>query len=209
MPVANLSALAARIRDLRLERSWSQEHLAGAAGLSLRTVQRVEGGYASSSDTLLALAAAFDVPATELTKLIPAPESAEDRVLGLTAKQAVWIGLAAALPAFLFVAANISIVLWNANLADLYLDAVAAPFGLDSPVIILGGLALGVLLNAMQIVRFEIRRPGVGLTIDHMQLRLTLGPVLVLLVGGACMAVLGTYLVAENLGHFISGFIGQ
>lgn len=209
MPLANLSALAARIRDLRLERSWSQEHLAGAAGLSLRTVQRVEGGYASSGDTLLALAAAFDIPATELTKLIPAPVPVEDRVLGLTARHSVWIGLVAALPAFLFVAANISNVLWSANLAVLYLDAVAAPFGLDSPVIILGGLALGVLLNAMQIVRFEIRRPGVGLTIDHMQLRLTLGPVLVLLAGGACMAVLGTYLVAENLGHFISGFGGR
>ncbi len=49
--------LAARIRDLRRDRSWSQEHLAGAAGVSLRTVRRVENGDPCALETVQALAA--------------------------------------------------------------------------------------------------------------------------------------------------------
>jgi transcriptional regulator with XRE-family HTH domain len=52
----------AAVRALREQKSWSQEHLAGAAGISVRTVQRVESENIASAETRLALAAALGVP---------------------------------------------------------------------------------------------------------------------------------------------------
>ncbi|MCK9489744.1 MAG: helix-turn-helix domain-containing protein [Xanthomonadales bacterium] len=49
------------LRRLREQRAWSQEQLAEVAGLSVRTVQRVENGAAASLETRMALAAALDV----------------------------------------------------------------------------------------------------------------------------------------------------
>ncbi len=54
------------VRALREEKSWSQEHLADAAGLSARTVQRVESEAVASAETRLALAAALGVPVSSL-----------------------------------------------------------------------------------------------------------------------------------------------
>lgn len=56
-----------QIRKLREARAWSQEHLAAAAGLSLRTIQRVEAEGRASAETRLALAAAFGVELSVLT----------------------------------------------------------------------------------------------------------------------------------------------
>lgn len=58
---------AERIRALREQRAWSQEHLAMVAGLSTRTLQRIESGSAASKETCLALAAALEVAVGELT----------------------------------------------------------------------------------------------------------------------------------------------
>jgi DNA-binding XRE family transcriptional regulator len=54
------------VRILREEKSWSQEHLASAAGLSVRTVQRVESDGIGSAETRLALAGALGVPVASL-----------------------------------------------------------------------------------------------------------------------------------------------
>ena len=55
------TADTAKIKSWRQERQWSQEHLAHLAGIGLRTLQRVENGGPASSETLRALAAAYDV----------------------------------------------------------------------------------------------------------------------------------------------------
>lgn len=55
-----------KVRDLREQKSWSQEHLASASGLSVRTIQRVEAQGTSLPETRLALAAALGVPASAL-----------------------------------------------------------------------------------------------------------------------------------------------
>lgn len=57
---------AEKIRKWRDERCWSQEQLAEIAGLSLRTVQRIEAGDGASRETAMALAAAFNVDASAL-----------------------------------------------------------------------------------------------------------------------------------------------
>jgi len=54
------------VRALREEKSWSQEHLASASGLSVRTIQRVESERVASAETRLALAAALGVPVSAL-----------------------------------------------------------------------------------------------------------------------------------------------
>ncbi len=50
-----------------MRRAWSQEHLARAAGLGLRTIQRIESSGVASFESTLAIAGAFDVPVDELT----------------------------------------------------------------------------------------------------------------------------------------------
>ncbi|WP_148876537.1 helix-turn-helix domain-containing protein [Serratia marcescens] len=55
-----------RIRPLRLEKGWSQEQLATIAGLSTRTVQRIENGEQASLETLSAIAAALNVQVSDL-----------------------------------------------------------------------------------------------------------------------------------------------
>ena len=66
------------VRALRERKSWSQEHLASASGLSVRTVQRVEMENAASPETRLALAAALDVP---VAVLMSAPLSTDAPVV--------------------------------------------------------------------------------------------------------------------------------
>lgn len=58
---------AAKIRRWREERHWSQEHLADLAGIGTRTVQRIENGDAASYESVMALAAAFNVDVVALT----------------------------------------------------------------------------------------------------------------------------------------------
>ena len=50
-----------RVKAERERRAWSQEHLAAAAGLSLRTVQRVETAGSASNETARALASVLEV----------------------------------------------------------------------------------------------------------------------------------------------------
>lgn len=57
-----------RIRQLRLEKGWSQEQLATVAGLSTRTVQRIENGEQASLETLTAIAAALGLQVSDLSQ---------------------------------------------------------------------------------------------------------------------------------------------
>ncbi|HEY7673054.1 MAG TPA: helix-turn-helix transcriptional regulator [Gammaproteobacteria bacterium] len=50
-----------RVRQLRRERAMSQEELAGATGLSLRTIQRIETDGVTSLESKKALACVFQV----------------------------------------------------------------------------------------------------------------------------------------------------
>ncbi|KAF1024029.1 MAG: hypothetical protein GAK30_00047 [Paracidovorax wautersii] len=55
-----------QVQKFRLRRGWSQQQLADASGLSLRTVQRIEAGHAGSVESYKSLAAVFEVDFTEL-----------------------------------------------------------------------------------------------------------------------------------------------
>ena len=49
------------VRKLRLQRGWTQDQLAEFAGVSVRSVQRIERGAEASLETRKALAAVFEV----------------------------------------------------------------------------------------------------------------------------------------------------
>lgn len=54
--------LSERIRQRRLQKGYSQEFLADSAKVSIRTLQRIEGGQTEPrGHTLIALADALDV----------------------------------------------------------------------------------------------------------------------------------------------------
>ena len=63
------------VRELRLKRSWSQEKLAEEAGVSPRTIQRVEADGVASLQTRRALAEALGVEASALRVAADAPRS--------------------------------------------------------------------------------------------------------------------------------------
>jgi transcriptional regulator with XRE-family HTH domain len=54
------------VTTLRKKKSWSQEELATASGLNLRTIQRIESDGVASLQSRKALAAAFDLEVSEL-----------------------------------------------------------------------------------------------------------------------------------------------
>ncbi len=56
------------IQKLRLEKGWSQELLAQLSGVSVRTIQRVEGGQKAGLETLKSLAAVFDINVATLVQ---------------------------------------------------------------------------------------------------------------------------------------------
>jgi transcriptional regulator with XRE-family HTH domain len=62
------------VRRLRESRAWSQQHLADVAGVSLRTIQRLETNGSASAETKMAVAAAFDVPVETLIPKAPPQE---------------------------------------------------------------------------------------------------------------------------------------
>jgi transcriptional regulator with XRE-family HTH domain len=55
-----------RIRTLRESRGWTQAHLAEVAGVSERTIQRVETQHSYSGETAMALASALNVEVQDL-----------------------------------------------------------------------------------------------------------------------------------------------
>ncbi len=56
------------VRKLRLERGFSQEQLASMAGVSVRTLQRIERGATPSAETLKCLAAVLDTDFSTLRR---------------------------------------------------------------------------------------------------------------------------------------------
>jgi uncharacterized glyoxalase superfamily protein PhnB/DNA-binding XRE family transcriptional regulator len=65
--------VGAKIRRFRERKAWTQEHLAQAARIAPRTVQRAEEGVLSA-ESLSAIAGALDVPVEKLSAVKPPPE---------------------------------------------------------------------------------------------------------------------------------------
>jgi transcriptional regulator with XRE-family HTH domain len=49
------------IKKLRIQRSWTQQHLADVCDISLRTVQRIEKIGNASNESIMSLCAVFEI----------------------------------------------------------------------------------------------------------------------------------------------------
>jgi len=56
------------IRLEREKRAWSQEHLASAAGIGARTIQRIEATGTASYESVRAISAALEIPLSEFRR---------------------------------------------------------------------------------------------------------------------------------------------
>lgn len=82
------------IRKLRQENDFSQEQLAEAANLSLRTIQRVEAGHRVSYSSLRALAATFNIDPDLLERELYAMNTLKDEYIEIP----LWVRLILNLP---------------------------------------------------------------------------------------------------------------
>ncbi|MBA6354653.1 MULTISPECIES: helix-turn-helix domain-containing protein [unclassified Colwellia] len=69
---------AKKIKELRTANGWTQQHLADACAISLRTVKRVERYGNASQDTVLGLASVFEIAQTEIVLLEALDEAFSD-----------------------------------------------------------------------------------------------------------------------------------
>lgn len=56
------------VKNQRTDRNWTQQHLADACGISLRTIQRVERYGNAANETVMALASVFQIEQDEIIK---------------------------------------------------------------------------------------------------------------------------------------------
>lgn len=85
-----------KIRALRNKQGWSQEQLATASGLGLRTIQRIEAQGSISTESKVCLAATFDVELSELDHIDIDSKHVEDNAVDkyIPNKMLISIGLA-------------------------------------------------------------------------------------------------------------------
>lgn len=77
----NMNISGENVKQLRLERGWTQEHLASLIGRNVRTIQRVEKLGICDLETRSALASVFQIDAAQLNgnKKIEQAKTTEDK----------------------------------------------------------------------------------------------------------------------------------
>ena len=149
------------IRKLRLQRGWTQDQLAEMAGLSVRTIQRLERGDAPSLETAKALASVFEVGLStfhpeipDMTQIPTEPQaSVQPRTADISPEETASLAYAKWVMEFYqYVAVYIVLAL-----------VFFAIFGFDEPVVwwVFGGVGAGIVLQGL--LYFEkIRLPMVN-----------------------------------------------
>jgi transcriptional regulator with XRE-family HTH domain len=68
------------IKQLRKAKGWTQQHLADASDVNLRTIQRVEREGSASNETVHALCAVFEIQRDQLSIIPQVDESQLQKV---------------------------------------------------------------------------------------------------------------------------------
>lgn len=205
------------IKALRKTKAWSQAHLAEAAALSVRTIQRVEQTGQCSDETLLALAGAFDVDVAVLRQAPPPTgPPASPLWLPVPARPALLWGAALLAPSAVFILSNVLKYELGRPLLYDTLAALGAGIGLDalsgfllSPWLLVGGPVLAVLMSLMVLLRIDVRREARGLKLEGVHV--TLDPAQALLLVGALLslAILVGYATMENMAEWLIALTGR
>lgn len=193
------------LRKLREAKSWSQAHLAQAADLNIRTVQRIEAGEPCSYETMLSLAAALGADVGQL-ELESRPASAEHTV------SAARVGLAviAVAPAALFVMVNLLRTVMGVTAPyDFFASSGTKlidfeTFNKVSPVIFLGGAAVALAISLPGIVRVRGKVERGALVLSAIELRAKAAPLLVSSLAVLSAVALLAYAALEQLHSPIS-----
>ncbi|GAA5217157.1 helix-turn-helix transcriptional regulator [Corallincola platygyrae] len=106
-----------KLKQLRKQKSWSQEVLAKASGLSLRTIQRIESDGRASAESTLAIASALEVSPTALQS------SSEQIDVNWTRKMIMHSAVA-----LLVISVTIGILFKLGGEASLYFDWIGLSF---------------------------------------------------------------------------------
>ncbi|HEX6929627.1 MAG TPA: 2TM domain-containing protein [Gammaproteobacteria bacterium] len=130
------------VRKLRLQRGWTQEHLAMLTGLSVRSIQRIERGHKCSLETLTSLAAVFEV---EISTFQPG-ETAMNNDMQLQADEKEAMEYVKGLKEF------------HSHVLMYLVFAVtfAVAFGIDHPFILWGGLGWGAGVIVHGLTAYEV-----------------------------------------------------
>ena len=130
------------VRKLRLQRGWTQEHLAQLTGLSVRSIQRIERGQACSLETLNSLAAVFEVERS----ILNSGESAMGNDSSLTTDEARAIEYVKGIRDFY---AHVFMYLT-------FVVVFGFAFGLENPLIFWGALGWGAGLIVHGLTVYEV-----------------------------------------------------
>lgn len=133
------------VRKLRLQRGWTQEQLAELAGLSVRSIQRIERGGALSLETINSLAAVFEVDRSLFTQ----GETTVETSTPLKTDEAEALEYVKGLKEFY----------GHVFLYVVFVAIFGTVFGFERPMIYLGaiGWGIGVIingLNAFEVIHF-------------------------------------------------------
>ncbi|HEX8232295.1 MAG TPA: helix-turn-helix transcriptional regulator [Caulobacteraceae bacterium] len=189
--------LAAEVRRLRRSRGWPQEQLAAVAGLSIRTVQRIEQGERPSAETLKALASVLDVDVAVLAQAAERGAGGGRAAPLRTARLAAAAFLTA--PALWFVLTNLVVFQLKAPLAPLLLDSHEPTRWLQTPFILMGGALAAVALTLSDTLSLRWRRSQDGLLWEGLFVYFRPLPLALLVIGGAAVGAMALYVALENV----------
>ncbi len=196
--------LARYIKEQRLKKSWTQAQLAIIAGLSERTIQRIERNGSGSAETLLALASAFEINVENLTSLISVSQKKGQRhLIPISALRKGWIGFLIMIPALYFATSNILYYNLGVSSIENFLIPLnngtqfSTIFNLLSPFIFLGGLSIALYFNldALFLITFNWQRGKIHSAILFKPILLNLS---VALLSGLTIFVFIAYAFVEN-----------
>ena len=209
MTSSNSESVSSLVHRARMTHVWSQEQLAQMAGISLRTVQRIESGQACSAESIKALASVLEMDASRLQDAAPAFSNGRLH-FGLSADIALYSGIVLCLPALLFVGINLAFYEMGVVQLAVVIDSSfwdTATANTAAGVIVLGGPLLAGILNLPHLLSLQLRRDSScspdatvinGLVVHRKRGQWLLFSLCIVLLG--IMVIYGT---VENLGHLL------
>ena len=193
------------VKALREAKCWSQSHLADAAGVNIRTIQRIEAGEPCSYETTLALAAALSI---DVSQLGHEDGGSTRRADGAPVRMAIAAVLAAPTATFL----TVNILRSAAGIAWPY-DSLALiggklmtfqTFNSLSPFAFLGATAAAALLCLSSLVRFRSKIDRGVFRVCGVDFMLRPAPWALFIFASGTGAALLAYALAEQVRTLLS-----
>ena len=193
-----------KLKRMREARSWSQAHLAEAARVNVRTVQRIEAGEPCSFETMLSLAAALGVDVSEFE-----PQARELASSGTPRPRKIIAALLCVTPGALFVLVSLARSIGFKGPYDLLASVGSGlmsfrVFNLVSPVLFVGGAGVAVLLCLPSFLRLRTKSENAALAITAIEFRRVPLAMAIALVAAVSGCALILYAALENLRTLLS-----